>query len=476
MRLSGSCAIRGIHSRPLWYCVKVLQNMSINSIFKVSKCLLFFIFFFSIPVLAEPTDKRPNILLLVSDDQNYGTVGDFMPEVQKKIFDQGLTFRNTFITTSICCPSRASILTGMYASRHKVFNNKFPLNKPTFVGKLQASGYFTALIGKYLNSWPGEPRSEFDYWISFRNGSAPYLNPELNVKGNWQIENGYITDILTQHVLSFLDQAAISQKPFFLMFTPNAPHDPATPDKKYAGLYHDLKLQDPPNFNPSSMPNKPKWLQEFPKLSEKRVNHVRRFKMNQLRSLKSLDDGIGKILDKLKEQGKLDNTIVVYISDNGLMNGAHRLNEKNFPYDEAMHVPCALRYPKLVPSARMEDKIIANIDFAPTFYEIANLTIPAEVQGRSLLPLIKNPKVDWRKEIYIEGWPRDRTRFSGVRTDRYKYIETEGDRVVELYDLANDPYELKNIAGNAELKDVQEQLQGKLKTFLAQRDDDAPSN
>ena len=382
---------------------------------------------------------RPNFVIIVSDDQRHDTL-DFMPLTKARIFEQGVTFTNAYVTTPLCCPSRSSILTGMYAHHHNVYTNFAPLEKTTFVQRLHEAGYFTGIVGKYLNSWDGTARPEFDDWVVFagRGSARRYFNPELNVNGTWIQHDGYMTHILQDYALNFLSTARQREAPFLLIFAPNAPHEPADPAPGDENLYPGLPLHRPPSFMEEDISDKPQWLQNQPPADPAYIDVLRQ---KQLQSLHALDLAINRLLDTLAEYGQDENTVVMYISDNGVFWAEHRLNGKIYAYDEASHVPFAIRYAPLIPQPRVESRLVANIDIAPTIYELAGLSVPADVDGRSLLPLLAQREGEWRDSLLIEGlgyYP-----YMAIRTERYLYIETEGD-VSELYDSANDPYQLQN--------------------------------
>lgn len=407
-------------------------------------------------------DPRPNFVIIVTDDQRYDTVGEYMPKTQAEIFDKGLTFSNAFITTSICCPSRASIFTGKYASNHGVRKNLIPLKGETVLSNLHSAGYATALIGKYLNSWPGGPKPEVDYWVSFSYGSSRYQNPELNVNGKWKVEKGYITYILKDHAVEFLGQAVNSGKPFLLFFTPNAPHYAASPDKVDEHMYAHLAPHRPPSFARLDIHGKPKWLQKRQPADRKWVRLVDGFRLRQLETLKSLDNAIESILTELARLGVSDNTVVMFISDNGFMWGEHRLMGKNYAYEESIRVPFAMRCPSIIPSPAVENGIVANIDIAPTIYDLAGFPTPGGVDGRSLVPLMREQRDGWRDEIKLEGWPNWRSSYVGVRTHDFKYIVTKGEKKGELYDLRIDPYELYNRVRDKDYEGVVADMQARL--------------
>lgn len=193
-----------------------------------------------LPGIAAHQRYAPELLIIVTDDQRYDTM-EYMPNTQRLIFDQGATFSRGYVTTPFCCPSRASILTGMYAHNHGVYVNEIPLEIGTVAEALYRNGYFTGLVGKYLNSWNGDMRPEFDYWVSFWGGTMKhYYDPDLNVNGTWSKHAGYSTYLFRDYGLEFLDEAARQSRPFFLLYTPNAPHAPFTPAKEDTALYTDL--------------------------------------------------------------------------------------------------------------------------------------------------------------------------------------------------------------------------------------------
>lgn len=387
--------------------------------------------------------SRPNILLIITDDQRYGTVGPYMPETQARIFDQGVTFTNGFVTTPLCCPSRASILTGMYAHSTGVHDNPDPLlNKTTFVERLKSAGYHTGIVGKYLNSWDfRQPRPEFDYWVSDAPGGNEYFNASLNVNGQNTVATSYITEALQQYALDFLDDATKRKQPFLLYFAPNAPHLPSLPAPQDAQLYPHLSPYRPPSYNEPDVSDKPRWFSTRPPLTGLQRTRVDQIRLGQLRSLKAVDRAVAAMLELLQQRGQLDNTVIFFISDNGYFWGEHRLANKLFAYEESARVPFAIRYPTLVPSKTVNDQLVANIDIAPTIYELTGLKTPHEVEGRSLVSLLKG-KSSWRTELLLEAW-RGSYHYSAVHTDHLVYVETDGD-LPELYDLAKDPYELDN--------------------------------
>jgi len=460
---------------------------------------------------AEAQDSRPNILIIMTDDQSHDTLtSQFMPNTQAMIADQGLTCTEFMMPTALCCPSRASFLTGKYARHDGVLTNSDQLIGPTVANYLHDSGYYTGLIGKYLNSWPGNARPEYDYWAAWIKG---YVNPRMNIFGTVANVRGYLTYIQRDYALDFLNKVP-ANKPFFLLFTPHAPHLPAIPAPGDKNLYATLPDWRPPSFNPAIQSDKPAWLATLPVLGPQEVvSDVDTVRLNQLRCLHSVDLAVRDILLRLANQGKLNNTFIVYYSDNGYFWGEHRLTEKNRVYEEASHGPLAIRYPPLIPARQTENRLIGVIDLAPTIYELAkipippgvdghsllslmrgtkqwrdaillegwpkddqryeairtsddvddetpNIPIPPVVDGHSLLPLMRGTK-QWRDAILLKGWPRDDQRYEAIRTSDYVYVETAGDKA-ELYDLKRDPYQMDNLVDNPRYIDLVEDLRYRL--------------
>ena len=404
-------------------------------------------------------DERPNFLIIVTDDQRFDTM-EYMPNTQQTIFDAGVTFSHGYITTPFCCPSRASILTGLYAHNHYVLENTDKLRLPTLVVDLQKNGYYTGLVGKYLNSWDGEARPEFDYWVSFFGGTVPnYYDPELNINGKWEKKTGYMTYLFEDYVKEYLEEATNQRKPFFLLFAPNAPHAPFTPLKEDKELLTDLAPFRPPNYNEEDISDKPSSIANKPIIGEGGAESIDATRRRQLLTLISLDRSIGAIMEKLKETGELDNTVVIFLSDNGKHWGEHRMDTKSTAYEEVVKVPFAMRYPALVPTPYVEDKLVANIDIAPTIYELSETRMPEIIDGQSLVKLL-NRSGEWRSSLLLEAWP-DRGHWVSMHTEQYVYIETENDKS-EFYDLAVDPYEMDNAIDNPIYQSIILELQQEL--------------
>jgi N-acetylglucosamine-6-sulfatase len=411
-----------------------------------------------IPFLSK--SNRPNFIVIISDDQSHDSM-QFMPQTKALIFDQGITFAQGFDTTPLCCPSRASIFTGMYAHNDGVRTNEDKLSDkyPTVITVLHKNGYYTGLVGKYLNSWLGEPRPEFDSWVSWPGSVASYQDPNINVNGTWGVHTGYVTDIENQYLMQFLDQASKQNKPFLLIYAARAPHAPAVPAPEYKSLLQNLPPYRPPSFNEADVSNKPSSISSIPLLTSQGIAANDDFRRRQLLTLISLDNNVGNIVAKLRQIGQLDNTAIFYISDNGLQWGEHRLSaDKAAEYEESIRVPFAMRYPPLVSKPYVENRLVGNIDIAPTIYDLAGIPIPSYVDGMSFTKLGNGGT--WRDHILIESWP-ERGYWAGIRTDHFVYVETEDD-MSELYDLQTDPFELNNLINNPQYQSMIADLKAKL--------------
>ncbi len=407
-------------------------------------------------------DDRPNFLVIVTDDQRFDTM-QFMPQTQSRIFEEGTTFSHGYVTSPLCGPSRASILTGMHVHNHGVIDNLADLNVGTFVERLHAHGYYTGLVGKFINNWKGEPRPEYDYWASIFRDASRYYDPDINVNGTWHWQQpGYITDHFRDYVIEFLENASRRWQPFFLLFTPNAPHSPTEPATQDLDLYPDLPPYRPPNFNEADISDKPGSINFRPLFTEEDIQRIDRFRRDQILTLVSLDRAIGDILSKLEQIGELDRTVILFLSDNGKLWGEHRLESKGAVYEESIRVPFAMRYPALIPTPYVENRLVANIDIAPTLFELAGLPIPEDFDGRSLAPLFQEGP--WREDLLLECWP-SRGHWSAIHTGQFKYVETDDD-LSELYDLEKDPYELENLIQNPAYQELIADMHAKLEKKL----------
>jgi arylsulfatase A-like enzyme len=414
---------------------------------------------------------RPNIILILTDDQRWDSLdathtpdgSDAMPNVRARLEASGLTFRNAFLTTPLCCPSRASILTGQYASHHGVRTNDKPYggvaafdDTHTLATALRAAGYRTALIGKYMNRYETLALADGHYyvppgWDTWQAFVLPdYFRYTLVENGETvrygSDDSDYSTDVLRDKAVSFIDRCAGERKPFFLFLNPRAPHLAAVPAPRHRGRFAELRPWRPPSYDEADVSDKPWFVRKRPLLATWGDKRLDKQRIDMLESMLAVDEAVAAIMDTLERLEIADDTLVVYASDNGFMWGEHRLDKKRCPYEECIRTPLIMRYPRLIPQARTEDAFAANIDFMPTFVELAGASTPLDMDGRSLLPLIEGRDPEPPRDVLIEGWQTGYV-FAGVRAQRWKYVEYLSGEI-ELYDLLRDPYELVNVAAD----------------------------
>jgi arylsulfatase A-like enzyme len=406
---------------------------------------------------------RPNIVFVLVDDLRWDGLSCMGSPIAKtpnidRIAKEGALFKNFFVTLPLCAPSRATFLTGQYAHRNGVIDNgnhnELSHKLVTFPKLLRDVGYETAYIGKLHMGNDDSPRPGFDRWVSFK-GQGVYTDPMINFDGKAEKVSGYITDILNSNAVAFVKKD--HTKPFVLYLAHKAVHGPFTPAERYKNLYEGATAKPPPSFNDSHEGKPAVTYSEGLVINGKRNKSAPKTEkkypvqsmIQQLRALAAIDDGVGQIFKALEETKQLDNTIFIFSSDNGYFWGEHGLADKRWAYEESIRDPFLVRYPKLAKAGTVIDKMVLNIDLAPTMLELGGAKIPDDIQGKSFLPLLKNPNAKWRDEALFEYFNEKQYRtpaWKAVRTDRWKYIRyTDLKGMDELYDLNADPYELKNL-------------------------------
>lgn len=428
---------------------------------------------------------KPNVILILSDDHRYDFMG-FMgrvPGLETPAMDrmarEGVVFRNAFVSTSLCSPSRASILTGRYAHNHGVVDNQRPIPEGTifFPSLLQSAGYRTAFIGKWhMGDVGDEPQPGFDHWISYR-GQGTYFDPYLNINGVHVKREGYTADIVTDYALDWIRK--VKDQPFFLFLSHKSVHAMFEPAKRHLGRYKDLAIPYPETMadTPENYAGKPKWVRAQ-RNSWHGVDYMYHGQMDfdtfyrrYLETLLGLDENIGRVLEFLEREGLDRTTIVIYMSDNGFCLGEHGLIDKRHMYEESLRIPFLVWAPGLFRGPRQVEEMVQNIDLAPTLLELAGVPVPEYMDGRSIAPLLRNEPVKWRDAIYYEyywewNYPQTPT-VLGIRTDQYKYIFYHGVwDIDELYDVRNDPYETRNLALDPEHRELVRQLRQRLFDWL----------
>ena len=445
----------------------------------------------------KPDIQRPNIIVILVDDMRwdeYSAAGHNYIQTPNidRLAREGATFKNAFATTPLCSPSRASFLTGQYAHTNGIVDNTERNERShqleTFPQQLHTSGYETAFLGKWHMGNDDSKRPGFDYWVSLK-GQGEAIDPHLNINGERQVTKGYVTDILTDHSLQFITKQRAG--PFLLYLSHKALHpnlvqrdDGSTvaigeggfiPADRHKHLYDSAVFKRRPNANipPLDKPALAREIKGLPPLSAEtstKENTIR----ERAEMLLAVDESLGKMMQALTDKGILDNTIIVFTSDHGYWYGEHCLDEeRRLAYEEAIRIPLLVRYPATIPSGAVLEQMTLSIDLAPTLIEMAGLTPGTQLQGRSLLPLLRGSAQDWRKSILIEYYsdkvfPRiENMGYKAVRTERYKYIhyiDLKG--MDELYDLRNDPYELMNSINDPAMPTVLEQMKTELNDQL----------
>jgi N-acetylglucosamine-6-sulfatase len=496
---------------------------------------------------AAAQDGRPNILVVMTDDQAQADLAH-MPNVKRLLAARGTTFADAVDSFPLCCPSRATFITGQYAHNHGVAGNFYPFGwygmkhrANTLPAWLQGAGYRTALIGKWLNGYGardahGEVPAGFDIWRGLLDVSAyDYYNFVMNQNGKlkswgdpdfarklvefakievipnpgglqgvlaqlqrffgpapytyWGAENpkDYSPDVTGQITEQLVRAEGQSKKPFFIWWAPAAPHreDVATtlmgrpgrdprPAPRYESRSSSFKLPKPPNFNETDFADKPSNMQNAAKsMSPAQIDQLQLDYEGRIGSLLAVDDHVKTLIRTLKQTHQLQNTLIVFVSDNGWLQGQHRVTgDKFLPYEESVRIPLIVRGPG-VPAGKTVKGQVANIDFAPTLVDAANANAGRKMDGVSLLPAIRNPRKRPKRVIEIEALERlfegdipvnawDRP-YKGVRTDRYTYVVYTETGERELYDRRKDPYQLNNIAGNPAYSQIEAKLAAQLK-------------
>ena len=441
---------------------------------------------------ASPPIGRPNFVVVIADDMAENLFGPGhrfsylnLPNLER-LAARGVLFDRAFVTTSLCSPSRATMLSGLYAHAHGIRTNEMGDISPTidtYPALLQRAGYKTAFVGKWhMNGASDAPRPGFDYWVSFR-GQGVYQDPTLNENGHAVTRTGYITDILTDYARQWLEGRG--NEPFLLILSHKAVHDPFTPAARHAAALPDAVLPEPVNFEDSFL-NKPAWQRRYvmcggrpdsgcPDPPPTWLPHwpwparEPRY-INYLRTLLALDDSVGTVVSTLESQGHSSSTYVVFISDNGEFLGEHRLGDKRLMYEESIRVPFVIAGPSISP--RRSQGLVLNLDLAPTVLQLAGVPVPPRMQGRSLAGLLRGEVASVRDsflyEYFFDGLIPGVPPMVGVRTDHFAYVTyADGADNEELYDLDHDADEMTNLADVPERAATRLDMRSQLDRLLA---------
>ncbi|MEM6469506.1 MAG: sulfatase [Planctomycetota bacterium] len=424
---------------------------------------------------------RPNILVILTDDHRYDALGflghPFLktPNIDR-LAREGVYFEKAVVTTSLCSPSRASILTGLYTHHHGVVDNYKPLPDGLvyFPSYLQKVGYQTAFVGKWhMGGEIDDPQPGFDHWVAFKGQGVYFADPAeakvrgrfvpqvsrdgLNVNGRRVEQNGYITDTLTEYAVDWISDRS-GETPWLMYLSHKAAHADFLPSNRHAYSYRDEPVEFPETWvdDPDSFQDVPVWVKnqrnsrhgtEFAYYSDLDLaTYYRRY----CETIRAVDDSTGRLLQLLEDRGELDETVVLYLGDNGFLFGEKELIDKRNAYEASVRIPMLLRYPPSVKAGSVRKETVANIDVAPTLLDYAGVQPPSHMDGASFKKLANSESADWREAVLYEyfwerNYPQTPTTHA-VLGQRYKYIRYHGIwDVDELFDLEEDPEERKNL-------------------------------
>jgi len=445
-----------------------------------------------------PPQRRPNVVFILTDDQRWDTLSSAgHPFLKTPGFDrlaaEGARFANMFVTTSLCSPSRASLLSGLYAHTHGVLDNftDYPSRLTSFPMRLHEEGYETAYVGKWhMGEDNDEKRPGFDYWVSHK-GQGQYFGTTFNVNGRREARPGYYTHEVTDMAVEWLRRPR--EKPFLLVLGHKAPHTPYTPEPKYAHMYDDIDIQYPRSA--FALEGKPEWVRQriatwhgiygplygfrknFPDARPEGVKDFARFVRSYAAAIRSVDDSVGRIYQALEDLGELDDTLLVFAGDNGMFLGEHGMTDKRTMHEESIRVPLLVRYPKRIRPGTVVDRMALGIDLAPSVLEICRAAPLKNIHGASWVPLLAGDARGWRTSWYYEYNYEKQFPYTpnvrGVRTDEWKYVHyPHGDggpdrHKAELYHLETDPGESKNLIDDPACRDREDMLKKELARLMA---------
>ena len=443
--------------------------------------------------------RPPNIVMVLVDDMRWDELrAAGHPFIETPSMDrlarEGARFVNAFATTPLCSPSRASFLTGQYPHTHGIIDNtaRPSHDLPVFPLELQRGGYVTAFFGKWHMGNDDSPRPGFNHWVAMP-GQGEAIDPSLNVDGERVRAKGYVTDLLTDYAERFIERT--SDRPFLVYLAHKAIHPNVVQQddgslapvggqpggfvaaERHRGRYLGRTMPrrasafKPPLDKPALL----RQIDQLPPLGRETATTDEEIR-GRIEMLLGVDDSLGRILSLLERKGVLDDTVVVLTSDHGYFYGEHGLNEeRRLAYEEAIRIPLLVRYPRVVPANSTPDRMALSIDLAPTFLELAGLQPGAAIQGRSLVPVLRNEAAEWRSSFLIEYFtdtvfPRIRNMgYVAVRTSRHKYIRyRELQQMDELYDLERDPYEESNTIDRADARPALDEMRAALQRLLEQ--------
>ena len=447
-------------------------------------------------------DDRPNVILILTDDHRFDAMG-FMghrfletPNMDR-MAGEGIHLPNAFVTTSLCSPSRASILTGRYAHNHGVVDNynPVPASLKFFPEYLQKAGYETAFIGKWhMGGERDDPQRGFDYWLSFKGQGTYWADghgtsrvvPQtsydgFNINGTRVPQRGYITDELTDYALAWLEQRT-DNHPYMLFLSHKAVHSDFVPADRHRGRYTDKTVPKPKTLDDTeeNYKDKPVWLknQRNSRHGVDFAYNLNDFDLNAYyrrycEALLAVDENLGRVLRFLEDRDELESTVIIYMGDNGFQFGEHGLIDKRTAYEASIRIPLLIMCPDRFRGGSRIPQVVANIDIAPTILDLAGISPPAQIDGKSFVPLLKGEQPPWRDALLYEyywerNYPHTPTTHA-LLTDRYKFIRYHGVwDLDELYDMQSDPEETKNLIADPTHAEIAEKLRKRLFEVLGE--------
>lgn len=435
-----------------------------------SLCLPLWVMLAAIIVAAPP---RPNFIIMMTDDQRWDAMSCAgNPVIRTPNMDrlaaEGIRFLNMFVTNSLCAPSRATLLTGMYSHSHGVIDNKrrpLPTDIPILSDYLRDAGYQVAFCGK--SHVRGALRDRhWDYYFGYV-GQGRYLNPVIRegVDGEDRLYRGYMDDIVTGKAVQWIKNGRDKNRPFCLFLWFKAPHRSWIRARRHHDLFRTIAIPKPPTYDEDlrGYPGKPPaFVEATNKIGDFADVRSLEFVKDYYATIVAVDENIGRVLKALEEEGISEDTCILHTGDNGFFLGEWRAFDKRFMHEPSIRVPLVVRYPRLVKPGSLCDRMVLNIDIAPTVLELAGLQVPSHMHGRSLVPLLKGEEVAWRKDWLYEYFeypgPHSVRKHRGVRTERWKLIHYYEVNQLELYDLQNDPLERINLAYDPKYRAVVQRL------------------
>lgn len=444
--------------------------------------------------------ERPNVLYILCDDIRPDAVGCLGSQHVKTPFidrlaSEGVLFRNSFCTTSLCSPSRASIFTGLYAHGHGVTNNFTELDdtKPHWATRLHDAGYQTAYIGKWhMGENNDNPRPGFDFFVTHK-GQGKYFDTDFNINGEGaKVVPGYYTTVVTDMALDWLDKQS-TDKPWALCIGHKAPHSFYFPEKKYEHAFDDVKVTYPETA--FHLDDKPEWIKQrlptwhgiygplfdwrkkFPDTRPEAVADFERMVHAYWGTILSVDDSVGRLVSYLRGKGQLDNTIIIFMGDNGLLEGEHGMVDKRTMHEGSIRIPIIVRYPKAFPKPIAVDGQVLTVDIAPTVIELTGAKPLPNMHGASFVKLAQGDATGWRTSWFYHYNYEHQFPYTpnvrGIRTNEWKYIHyPHGDgspdkHMAELYRIGEDPLETKNLIADPQYAEVVTQLKADLAKQMA---------